>query len=184
RKANSGKVTLENTHPFSRELWGRHWTFAHNGQLRGIKTKLKLHRFLPVGTTDSEHAFCWLLEQISKKYPKPPIHCKNYWNFLYGLCKKLASYGTFNILLSDSKHLFAFCSTKLSWLTRKAPFGQAHLKDADMTIDFCEKNSEHDVISVIATEPLTDNEYWHKMSKNEFHIFKNGVSIHQYRECK
>ena len=28
---------LENTHPFIRELWGRHWTFAHNGQLRGVK---------------------------------------------------------------------------------------------------------------------------------------------------
>ena len=35
RQANRGRVTLANTHPFSRELWGRVWTFAHNGQLRG-----------------------------------------------------------------------------------------------------------------------------------------------------
>src|SRR5882757_5214030 len=34
RRANRGRVTLENTHPFMREMWGRTWTFAHNGQLR------------------------------------------------------------------------------------------------------------------------------------------------------
>lgn len=33
RQANRGGVNLENTHPFTRELWGRYWTFAHNGQL-------------------------------------------------------------------------------------------------------------------------------------------------------
>jgi Predicted glutamine amidotransferase len=39
RKANRGRVCLENTHPFSRELWGQIWSFAHNGQLKGIKKK-------------------------------------------------------------------------------------------------------------------------------------------------
>ncbi len=31
RKATQGQVSLENTHPFQRELWGRYWVFAHNG---------------------------------------------------------------------------------------------------------------------------------------------------------
>lgn len=34
RKANRGKVDLKNTHPFVREFWGSHWTFAHNGQFK------------------------------------------------------------------------------------------------------------------------------------------------------
>ena len=38
RQANAGAVNLENTHPFHRELFGRHFTFAHNGQLPGVKT--------------------------------------------------------------------------------------------------------------------------------------------------
>lgn len=63
RQANRGRVALENTHPFTRELWGRHWTFAHNGQLRGYRT-LKTGHFRPVGQTDSEQAFCWLLARI------------------------------------------------------------------------------------------------------------------------
>jgi predicted glutamine amidotransferase len=37
RRANIGRVSVENTHPFVRELWGNYWTFAHNRQLRGAK---------------------------------------------------------------------------------------------------------------------------------------------------
>ena len=45
------------------QLWGRSWSFAHNGQLRGIKKWPNAH-FRPIGTTDSEHAFCWLMDQL------------------------------------------------------------------------------------------------------------------------
>jgi predicted glutamine amidotransferase len=34
RKATQGHVALENCHPFVRELWGRYWVFAHNGDLK------------------------------------------------------------------------------------------------------------------------------------------------------
>ncbi|HSQ03512.1 MAG TPA: class II glutamine amidotransferase, partial [Burkholderiales bacterium] len=34
RKATCGRVALENTHPFQRELWGQYWVFAHNGTLK------------------------------------------------------------------------------------------------------------------------------------------------------
>jgi glutamine amidotransferase len=181
RKANRGKVCLANTHPFRRELWGRHWSFAHNGQLKSVK-KLQLKRYFPVGTTDSEHAFCWLMDQIAHKYPKAPTakQCSRYWQFVYEQCLSLAELGAFNVLFTDSDHLFAFCSTKLHWLTRKAPFGEAQLKDDDIKINFNEKNSKNDIISIIATEPITNNENWHKMSKKEFHIFRNGVNIKQY----
>ena len=33
RQGNRGRTCLENTHPFTRELWGREITYAHNGQL-------------------------------------------------------------------------------------------------------------------------------------------------------
>lgn len=33
RYATVGNTTLENVHPFTRELWGRNWAFAHNGDL-------------------------------------------------------------------------------------------------------------------------------------------------------
>ena len=33
RQANVGNINLANTHPFTREMWGKYWVFAHNGQL-------------------------------------------------------------------------------------------------------------------------------------------------------
>ena len=81
RKATHGRVALENTHPFARELWGQTWSFAHNGQLKGIK-KWPLTYYRPVGTSDSEHAFCWLLDQIRRRYPAPPSSQKSLWRFV------------------------------------------------------------------------------------------------------
>src|SRR5690606_25052536 len=41
RKATVGAVCLENTHPYVREIWGRHWVFAHNGTLKDFEPNLK-----------------------------------------------------------------------------------------------------------------------------------------------
>ena len=56
RKATVGNVKLENCHPFVRELWGRYWVFAHNGDLKDYAPHLH-GAFRPVGDTDSEQAF-------------------------------------------------------------------------------------------------------------------------------
>ena len=68
RKKTRGKASLENTHPFKRVLWGRHWVFAHNGTLPHVK-RHKLRFEQPVGETDSEHAFCWMLERLRESFP-------------------------------------------------------------------------------------------------------------------
>jgi glutamine amidotransferase len=66
RLASRGAVRLENTHPFDRELGGRRHVFAHNGSLDGFCDGLPLKQELyrPIGDTDSEHAFCVLLERL------------------------------------------------------------------------------------------------------------------------
>lgn len=67
RKATQGARVLRNTQPFTRELGGRPHVFAHNGTLRGIEGdhRFATQRFLPIGETDSEQAFCALLERIA-----------------------------------------------------------------------------------------------------------------------
>ncbi len=67
RKATQGSVGLENTHPFMRELWGRYWIFAHNGNLLEFAPALD-GSFIPVGLTDSERAFCWLLQELRRRF--------------------------------------------------------------------------------------------------------------------
>ncbi len=173
RRANRGKVCLENTHPFTRELWGRHWCYAHNGQLSAVK-KRPLTFFRPVGTTDSEHAFCWLLDQIRQRYPEPPRGISAMQKLIGELSTDLDSLGVFNMLLSDSRYLYAYCSTKLCWITRRAPFGEARLIDADMAVDFQQETTDKDVVSVVATRPLTDNEQWNSLQKGQLAVFNKG----------
>ncbi len=174
RRANRGKVCLENTHPFVRELWGRMWCFAHNGQLKGIK-KRGLKFYQPVGTTDSEHAFCWLLDRIREQFPQaPPKHALH--RYMTELGWELDALGVANFLLSDSRHLYAHCSTKMCWITRRAPFGDARLIDAEVAIDFAAETTPNDVVSVVATQPLTDNEEWQRMERGELRVFEHGLS--------
>jgi predicted glutamine amidotransferase len=180
RRANRGKIALENTHPFSRELWGQNWTFAHNGELKGIK-KRKLNFFEPVGTTDSEHAFCWMLDQLYHEYPRQPRSENKVVTAIEKAFKDLSRLGVFNVLLSNGQWLFANCSTNLVWVTRKAPFGKAQLIDADMQVDFSKETSDRDIVSIIATRPLTSDESWNVMYKGEIKIFKDG-KIFNYKK--
>ncbi|MTI14354.1 class II glutamine amidotransferase [Sansalvadorimonas verongulae] len=176
RQANVGQVCLENTHPFTRELWGRYWTFAHNGQLKEIRSKPLKHYF-PVGTTDSEYAFCWLMDQVRERFPKPPSRTETLWRFIRTLCDELRTMGVYNMLLSNGRDLGCYCSTKLCWITRRAPFTRASLKDADVTVDFHQETTPDDVVTVIATMPLTDNEEWHIMETGEIQIFRKGEAL-------
>jgi glutamine amidotransferase len=175
RRANRGRVTLANTHPFLRELWGRIWTFAHNGQLKGVKRR-KLVRFRPVGTTDSEHAFCWILDQLSQRWDDlPPSGELDL--ALRDLFADLAGLGVFNVLLSDSRSLYAHCGNRLAFLTRRAPFGAATLADHDWKIDFAAETTPRDIVTIVATRPLTRDEQWTDIPRNMLLIFRNGAPV-------
>jgi len=175
RRANVGAICLENTHPFTRELWGDNWTFAHNGRLIGIKKK-KLLYFKPVGTTDSEHAFCWILDSLRKNFTKKPSS-RVLITFIRDLLNKLNELGISNVLLSDGVRLYAYCSTSLSWITRKAPFGKATLIDKDLKVDFQKETSSKDIVTIIATRPLTNNEHWDLISPGDLKVFHDGQLI-------
>lgn len=176
REANVGQVCLENTHPFVRELWGQNWTFAHNGQLEN-PAELPLTDFQPIGTTDSERAFCWLLSQIKLRFTSLDVIASEreaYWHQLKLWCEQLNSRGVSNLLFSEGRYLYAYCSTKLHWITRRAPFGEAQLSDAEMVVDFGEHTTDKDIVTVIATQPLTHNEHWTKMQPGTFMVFDQG----------
>ncbi|MFW1677039.1 class II glutamine amidotransferase [Pontibacter sp. JAM-7] len=175
RQANVGRVCLENTHPFQRELWGYTWTFAHNGQLSDALFELTLKFYEPVGTTDSEYAFCWLLGEIRERFTHQPNDSRMLYRFIREKCQQLQQLGVYNMLLSESVHLFAFCSSKLSWITRKAPFGKASLLDCDMKVDFCEETTPNDIVTVVATEPLTHDEVWQSIQPGEMVTFVRGI---------
>ena len=174
RKATQGMVALENTHPFMRELWGRYWIFAHNGNLKDFSPQLD-GCCLPVGTTDSEQAFCFLLQSLRRRYPHAQPAPEVLHEALSELTAGLCQYGEFNYLLSNGNCLFAHCSTRLAYIVRQAPFAVAHLKDQDVTVDFSEVTTPDDRVAIIATTALTDNENWTTMAPGTLTLFREGA---------
>lgn len=93
------------------------------------------------------------------------------------LAAVLNACGTFNMMLCDARQLYCYCSTDLSWLTRRAPFGEASLIDAELTVDFAHETTPKDVVTVIATRPLTLNEPWQVMARGSMVVFRNGLRV-------
>ncbi len=160
RKATQGQVALENCHPFVRELWGRYWVFAHNGDLKGIRAAAR--RRLPPGRQYRQRA--GLLLPAAGTAPPFRRHARPALPALPAALSELvgaiAQYGTFNMLLSDGTALFAHCSTKLSYIVRQYPFVTARLSDEDLSVDFSQVTTPKDRVAIIVTEPLTTNETW------------------------
>ena len=174
RKATQGRVSLENCHPFVRELWGHYWVFAHNGDLKNFAPTLD-GAFRPVGTTDSEWAFCYLLQELRRRFRDTPPPLAALTEALRELCAEIAAYGTFNMMLSDGSALFAHCSTQLHYIIRQHPFATAKLSDEDLSVDFSRVTTPNDRVAIIVTTPLTDNETWTQFGQNELKVFVEGM---------
>lgn len=176
RKATQGHIALENCHPFVRELWGRYWVFAHNGDLKNFSPTLD-GAFRPVGNTDSEWAFCYVLQQLRRRFGDAPPSLPALAAALRELTTEIAAYGTFNMMLSDGSALFTHCSTRLYYIVRQYPFSEARLSDEDMRVDFSQVTTPNDRVAIIVTEPLTANENWTAFQPGEMKVFVDGQPI-------
>ena len=111
RRATLGAVAFSNTQPFVRELAGRMHVFAHNGHLPGIARSqgLAFDRYHPVGDTDSEHAFCALLERMHGLWTRtatpPSIQAR--LDVVAEFAADLRQLGPANFLYADAEVLYA-----------------------------------------------------------------------------
>jgi glutamine amidotransferase len=173
RKATQGVVALENCHPFVRELWGRYWMFAHNGDLKNFAPRLHAS-FKPVGSTDSERAFCWIMQELAKSHAAMPSIAELSIT-LRELAAQVASHGTFNFLLSNGQALWAHASTHLCFVERCHPFTHASLSDEDLSVNFAELAAKTDRVAVVVTAALTRNENWTAIAPGELKVFESGA---------
>lgn len=157
RKANPSAFgrTAANTHPFERELGGRSWVFAHNGRLENLHSLAAgLRRFHPIGETDSELAFCLLLDAVADHVGGPDLDWRKAAAALRPRIRRLAASGEFNFLLSDGEYLFANASTRLHALRRT-----------------CREAGCDQEVTLLATEPLTA-ESWEPLER--LHVYRRG----------
>lgn len=110
RQATQGQVATRNCQPFIRELGGLWHSFAHNGDLTGLQEdgRFRCGSFQPIGETDSEYAFCALLERLQalwrgERRPSVQARCAVVTRF----AAELRERGPANFLYSDGETLFA-----------------------------------------------------------------------------
>jgi predicted glutamine amidotransferase len=179
RKATQGEVALQNCHPFVRELWGRYWVFAHNGNLENFAPRLHANaygNFRPVGSTDSELAFCYLMQELAKSHSSlPPV--AELSATLREITPNIAEHGVFNYVLSNGVALWAHASTKLCHVLRRHPFTHARLADADVAVNFAEHTSANDRVAVVVTQPLTTDEVWEPFAPGEIRAYCDGAWV-------
>lgn len=174
RKATMGAPTYRNAQPFVRELAGRMHSFAHNGWLSGIveASAFRSFRFNPVGETDSEHAFCALLERLQTIWTRPGNipSLELRLNVVAAFAAELRRLGPANFLYSDGDALFAHGDRRKSSVTGKvASPGLVFLQHkcsparASITADGVSVIGTDQDIILVASFPLTA-EPWQEMA--------------------
>lgn len=96
RKTSKGDVVLENVHPFEYKLNGHHYLFFHNGTIR--EEMDYDYQYQPVGTTDSERLFYYLLTNTNGQVTENELRSK---------LNSLKDYTAANFMLSDGKITYA-----------------------------------------------------------------------------
>jgi predicted glutamine amidotransferase len=110
RKATQGDHRFANCQPFARELGGRMHVFGHNGDLDRdeLAAVARPARFRPIGTTDSERAFCALLDRLAPLWADgpapPPLDAR--LAIVAGFAAALRPLGPANFLYADGDAIF------------------------------------------------------------------------------
>lgn len=169
RKAtNDIPVALANTHPFSREVAGRRICFAHRGQFPGIHKDPDFHLGLdrPVGQTDSEHAFCYLLRAIRAAGGLDAQTIKPHLDRLRGR-------GVANIILTDGRSVLAYADKDMHLLLRHCP----KVEDDEIRdfggVTFGGFHGEQ-WVGLIASVPLTNAEAWEPLAPGTLVVLRHG----------
>jgi len=204
RQRTTGSTpTHADTHPFSRELNGREYCFAHNGTLQGEFWQRPLGRFRPLGATDSEFLFCLLLAELEsfanlaeevangrlglnpEKVPTFPLleqgglNAEQLWRWLHRFLIRLNDFGKLNCILTDGERLLVY-HDKNGWknLTYHQVFlhedSMRHFGDATVAVNLQAVPINHGVI--VATNPLSV-EGWERFLPGEMKVLHAGAIV-------
>ncbi len=182
RKATVGAVALRNTQPYCRELGGRMHVFAHNGHVPDVEgsRKFALGAFHPVGETDSEHAFCALLQRVADAGTDgvlPPR--ETLIEVVASFAADLRALGPANFIYSDGEVLIAhghrrrqsdgnFGAPGLHTLCRQCAGIDAPVSGGGLTVA-----SPRQQVTLVASVPLTD-EAWTPLGEGELVVLEAG----------
>lgn len=182
RLATAGEVTLRNTHPFARELGGRMHVFAHNGRLDGIRdVRVTQGCARPVGDSDSEYAFCLLLERLAPLWREGPPPLAERRRAIAAFAAFLRGFGPANFLYADGEALFAHGHRRRQRSGEVAPPGLWHLSCTCADAEAAMRQAGVAVtprevperVEVFASVPLAEG-LWRPLAEGELMVIPAG----------
>lgn len=187
RKTTKGTVAMDNTHPFNRYYAGREYVFAHNGTLTKSKRLNHLY-FKPIGTTDSERAFGYLLTLL-RTYEKQRIRLvenEDYQDNDFVMIREILreinikAVGSFCCIFSDGKYLFCYrdLAEARNLFSMKCTKSNSCKPTSKNLIN---KNSTQWPVTapqgyIVATEPLIAGD-WQPLTGGQLMVFKDGEMV-------
>ncbi|MCR9215421.1 MAG: class II glutamine amidotransferase [Proteobacteria bacterium] len=187
RYATEGEPSYENTHPFKREAYGRAHVFAHNGSLKNYATALAMEspRYRPMGATDSEFAFCYLLDKLDPlwQFEKPSIERR--LEIIAYVAEEFRELGAANFCYSDGDALFVHADVRryddnlefgpkispaIHWIERR------HLHVDGLSLKSADESDNQTLL--FASVPLTDDP-WEDMPRGTLLAAKDGAIVGQ-----
>lgn len=172
----------QDAQPFVRSYGGHQWIFAHDGDLAADwATRCPLPddpSFDPLGRTDSEHAFCWLLARMHQQRLRsiaevPPEELRSWLN-------ELNAGGQLNLLISDGENLIAYHDSTgqgALYVTRRVPPHHSdELRSDAVRIRTDAAEDLNRTLLAISSVPLTD-EAWRPMSPGELLVVRQGAIV-------
>jgi glutamine amidotransferase len=183
RRATQGPRLLRNTQPFTRELGGQAHVFAHNGMLTGIEEddRFPTRRFRRIGDTDSEHAFCALLEQLAPlwEHGQPPLADR--LAVVAGFAAKLGTLGPANFLYADGDAVFAHGHRRRDDTTGEMRPPGLHVlcrrcsaREDGLPVPGLSIEPEHEQEVAIATSVPLTKEAWQALREGEIAVLREG----------
>jgi len=186
RKATQGEIALRNTQPFARELGGRVHLFAHNGDLNGIERRFGLqpHNYLPIGETDSEHAFCVLLHRLCLLWTEPGgiPEVADRLRIIADFANEIRELGPANFIYTDGDAIFLHSHERKTPDNVIRPPGlhllcrSCEIMPGPMEIPGLAITSETQHVVLAASVPLTD-EVWTPLAEGEVVAVREGEVI-------
>ncbi len=180
RASDPTSPSFTNSHPFARELYGFSHVFAHNGEVLGIfqDRRFEPKHYFPMGDTDSERAFCLLMDQLREGVtPATVTDFETKLSIIEKWAREVSNFGIFNFLLSDTRYLYAYRSTHLFYVTRECVSQTECLKSEELTIRLAQGSNGSQRVAAVATEPLTGDEEWQSLPEAKVVAFLHGEKI-------
>jgi predicted glutamine amidotransferase len=185
RKATRGAPAMRNCQPFQRELGGRMHVFAHNGDLdpARLRARLPLGGHHPVGDTDSEYAFCALLDQLAPLWRDGSVPgLERRRRNVEGFAAALRELGPANFVYTDGEAVFLHGhrrlhgdglpphSPGLHLLSRHCASSPSAWHGEGVSVAARE---QQDVL-LAASVPLTDETGWRALAEGELVVALSG----------